>query len=446
MDRVGIETVTSDKQCTESKLLQLQTLVQSLETSNRGQAEKITRLTMTLHSEEDNQKALEKQILGLRQELAEANKETRAAREALRALDAQRDELQNALDEEVISNQESEKMIAAGQKATQQLRALVFQKEENLQEGVKDITTLKSQISAMESHMTALKQENAAMKRDRMAQRAEVSAAAEDLMLMTRENQALTSELASNGHEMERSQNRLSELSHANSMLEQAKRALEIERADLLESYRAVLRSKGKLEADLSAMGDVKERVGMDIQAIHSTNAELKGQLNALLDAEAKWASDRVSLGRQVEALNGQLISNQRHLDSVEADNRRVLQDAHGLRQTNLMLNERIQMIIKRATAAGDANKLLSSRLTSVERERDAMRALVNSERQRATELEHLTQAARLQTAMRDKQISRIHQKDILPRGDTESIPATESKEETPDSEADSSLEEQLGI
>jgi len=104
-------------------------------------------------------------------------------------------------------------------------------------------------------------------------------------------------------------------------------------------------------------------------------------------------------LGRQVETLNDQLVQGQRRIDAVEADNRRLMQDSHQLRQTNLMLNERVQMIIKRASSATDANRLLSQRLAGIERERDAMRSIVNSERQRVTELEQLTEAARTQTA-----------------------------------------------
>jgi hypothetical protein len=42
-----------------------------------------------------------------------------------------------------------------------------------------------------------------------------------------------------------------------------------------------------------------------------------------------------------------------------------MIQEMHGMKQTNNMLNERIQLVIKRAADAGDANKVLSSRLLS---------------------------------------------------------------------------------
>jgi hypothetical protein len=72
------------------------------------------------------------------------------------------------------------------------------------------------------------------------------------------------------------------------------------------------------------------------------------------------------------------------------------------------MLNERVQMVMKRATAAADANKVLSSRLASVERERDANRALVSTERQRAEEMISVAEVARAQVASREVQLQRF--------------------------------------
>ena len=72
------------------------------------------------------------------------------------------------------------------------------------------------------------------------------------------------------------------------------------------------------------------------------------------------------------------------------------------------MLNERVQMVMKRASAAADANKVLSSRLASVERERDTSRALISTERQRAEEMSSVVEIARAQVASREVQLQRL--------------------------------------
>lgn len=83
------------------------------------------------------------------------------------------------------------------------------------------------------------------------------------------------------------------------------------------------------------------------------------------------------------------------------------MQDTQGLRQTNAMLNERISLIISRATAATDANKALQTRLTAVERERDAVRSLMGIERQRAAEMGQVAEAARSQAVAKEIQLQR---------------------------------------
>ena len=76
----------------------------------------------------------------------------------------------------------------------------------------------------------------------------------------------------------------------------------------------------------------------------------------------------------------------------------------------NAMLNERVQMVMKRAAGAADANKVLSSRLAAVERERDASRAMISTERQRAEDMVSVAEVARSQVAAREAQMQRyIH-------------------------------------
>ena len=189
--------------------------------------------------------------------------------------------------------------------------------------------------------------------------------------------------------------------------LEQARRAVEIERADLLDSYRAVLNEKRRLENDLNALGAVKQRTGINVQQLHSQVAELKGVVSSHSEAEQRFAMERAALTKQIETLNEEIVRSQRRLEAVEADNRRMMQDSHSIRMSNAMLNERVQMVMKRASAAADANKVLSSRLAAVERERDASRALISTERQRAEDMVSVAEVARAQVAAREVQLQR---------------------------------------
>ena len=94
------------------------------------------------------------------------------------------------------------------------------------------------------------------------------------------------------------------------------------------------------------------------------------------------------------------------------------------------MLDERIQVVMKRASAAADANKILSAQLHSVQVERDAMRALVGVERNRANDQTAVAAAARASAAS------------------AQSSPAVKVVKGVPSSmkKSETSMEESLGI
>ena len=62
------------------------------------------------------------------------------------------------------------------------------------------------------------------------------------------------------------------------------------------------------------------------MQQLHSQVSELKGVVNSHSEAEARFAMERSALTKQVETLNDEIVRLQRRLESVEADNRRMMQ------------------------------------------------------------------------------------------------------------------------
>jgi hypothetical protein len=83
------------------------------------------------------------------------------------------------------------------------------------------------------------------------------------------------------------------------------------------------------------------------------------------------------------------------------------LQENYTLNEANKMLHERVTMLLKRATAASDSSKVLSTRLAAVERERDAMRAVAGLERQKASDLTSVVELSRAQAATANAQLNR---------------------------------------
>jgi chromosome segregation ATPase len=151
---------------------------------------------------------------------------------------------------------------------------------------------------------SSMKQESSFLKQSVGQKSVELSSAVEDLLLMTRENQALTSELAHLSHEKEQSRAKIGELMQTLSSQQQLKVALEVEREDLLDTYRKVVQEKRRLDADMKKMGVAIQEGMLREKRMDDDLAVLKGQVDAYRTAERRWLGDRAGLSAQIEALN----------------------------------------------------------------------------------------------------------------------------------------------
>eukprot|EP01033_Poteriospumella_lacustris_P009398 gene9398-6729_t len=189
---------------------------------------------------------------------------------------------------------------------------------------------------------------------------------------------------------------------------ESARHALDIEKTDLLDNFRAVVKDKRRLEEDLKILSARQSEEVSVVQQLRQERDELVSQIHVFHALEDRWTQERQAQVQQLDVINEKLVQYQRRVDSLEGDNRRLMQEQHGWQQNNALLNERNAVIMKRASAANEANKVLTSRLSTVEKERDALRALIEVERQRALDMTKVAEAARIEAATKDIQLQRL--------------------------------------
>jgi len=115
-----------------------------------------------------------------------------------------------------------------------------------------ELTSAQRHAQGADARLNAAQLEIQELKRRFSQKSAEVGGAAEDMMLMTRENQALHSELVEMSAERDRLQQRLQQVLHVSAEREHARRCVETERTELVNTYRVVLQEKRKLEEDLT--------------------------------------------------------------------------------------------------------------------------------------------------------------------------------------------------
>eukprot|EP01035_Chromulina_nebulosa_P019558 gene19558-25458_t len=138
--------------------------------------------------------------------------------------------------------------------------------------------------------------------------------------------------------------------------------------------------------------------------------SQYKYNQNFSIENEQKLQADRLALTKQIDLLTEELAKRSRTIEAIEADNRRFLNDTHSLRQTNVMLNDRQQHLLNRVNELIDSSKVLSTRVTSLERERDALSKLLTTERQRSADMTKLVESVRAQMAkMRFESITQVN-------------------------------------
>lgn len=399
--------LSGDSEQWRDKCTELKELLRNMESQSKLQSHKMSKLILEKDDEIDKSKKLSIDNDLLKTRVRDLEKSLNSSHETLGVLDEDRDKLQGQLDEtvEVLAAKSKEKAQMEVQLV--QVRQIVDKLEAKITFLNNDSVSKQRQVGVLESRLSSLHDENQEIHRNHSMKVNELRNASNDLTLMTRENQALTSELASLAQERDSLHHKITEFVAIIGNIENEKRSLELERSDLIETYRNNLQEKKKIESDLMKVSEMKLKAGHSIQSFHSQIAEMKGVITAKENNEAVLMSEKISLRSQLQKLNDELVKKQREIETFESENKRLIQDSYGLRQANSMLNERLQFLMKRIESLTDSNKVISNKNTILETERESYARQLIMEKQKSTEMGQVIQVVRSQMADKDIQLQR---------------------------------------
>lgn len=384
------------REAAEGKVRDLQVLHQTMDANAKLSQQKQSTLTNSLENKETMKERLEAELQQTQEELRLALSREKACQESFQELLQERDTVVDTLNQHYEAHHLVVKQSRGLEDQNLQMKQLLERQEKKLRVMESDYLTLQRQHTALQDNYSHNKEEYGSLKRRLQQQNGDLAGAASDLMLMTQENQAYTSQLSTLAHEKEVLLQKITELTNVQHTMQQNYRALELERDDLVQSYRLVLQEKKKLEHDCHVLGVARQESGVQLNELYGQVAELKGQVSAQYSQENKLNVEKSSLGKHVEGLNENIAKYQRKTEALEADNRRLMQDNYNIKQSNIMLNERIQLLVKRSTSAVDNNRLLAHKLTAMESERDALRLLMSAEKQKMVDAETLLHLSRV--------------------------------------------------
>lgn len=150
-----------------------------------------------------------------------------------------------------------------------------------------------------------------------------------------------------------------------------------------------------------------KQEEYLSLQTLQQQILDLQQALEMAKQLEEKTLAERSSLLHQLELFTDQIQQLQKKTEALDAENRRLLQEIYSGKQSNAMLNERLAILLKRATAATDSNKVLTSRLGSLERERDTLRGLLDLERHKVQEVMKVAEATKMEAVQKEMELKR---------------------------------------
>ena len=251
-DKADLQRAIGERQEALDRGEELKVLVSTLEASVRANAQKQHRLVAEVERGGEEQQHWEAEKGRLLAAMDEKDRRVRDQQESLKKIDYERDLLQeqvDALEEEVARFHTVHK---DHEHRYTNLHTVLEQTERKVQTLSVELTSAQRHAQGADARLNAAQLEIQELKRRFSQKSAEVGGAAEDMMLMTRENQALTSELVEMSAERDRLQQRLQQVLHVSAEREHARRCVETERTELVNTYRVVLQEKRKLEEDLT--------------------------------------------------------------------------------------------------------------------------------------------------------------------------------------------------
>ena len=250
------------------KCRMLKGLVGQLERTRDGLLQKLESKGGEVRSGEDRLEREGGRIKLLSANCQKLETEKEALRKNLEDLDASNDALESRLDEIVDKlNQAktaalvSDRRAASAEEAARDIR-------ERAEGAVRQLAAREGEIVEMGEAVARLQGDQEEYRRVLAARERELERSAMDLASMTREAQGVSVEAGRLGGELAEARGRLDDLMGKYAKAEHKLRGVELEKADIIKSYRAVVDEKGTLEGGVEELGNERMHLGAEINRL----------------------------------------------------------------------------------------------------------------------------------------------------------------------------------
>lgn len=310
----------------EHTLQQLQDLVTSLQQTGTLHVNQLKLNEKSLFHLQSTLQAKADEIAALKAAVEEEQQTTQRYKQQVVDLDSKLDELHDALQLAEEKGHQYEAQLAQQATALTTSQGVVASYTRKVEKYKTELSAKLSAIALLDNKCLQLEEANRNMKHDLQRKAVNLTSNNEDLSLMTAENQKLTNELMIVSGELSRAKTVNQQQMAALQQLQEEQHILQIDHRSLTAHYQALSKDYKQLEEDVKLMVNQHAESASMTASLQKQLEVCKEQLAAQAAAMQGVGADRSATQGQLLHMNEVAVNLQRKLESVEADNRRLIQ------------------------------------------------------------------------------------------------------------------------
>jgi len=312
---------------------QLKSLVENLDATNNELVTHVQNTNKGKKAEEGERLTLAQEIQVLKSEIANKNNELEAARVNIQQLDATMDKLQEELDNKTEDYEKVKMEAIKLSKELEQFQGRVGEhalKEDTFNKRVmereEEIRVLRAKLAEVSKELEDTKE----MLYYKTKQAEEYN---NDLQVITKENQYVNAELTRASQAQGNLKQVTEELQIREREANQALRAAELEREDIIRSYKMVCEANERQKTDLNALANENKELHARLQEMDQELCGMDLQLQTMAQNEQKYIAEIQMQERQIGQMAQELENAQIVVNEAENTKRMILSEAENHKQ-----------------------------------------------------------------------------------------------------------------
>jgi chromosome segregation ATPase len=312
---------------------QLKSLVENLDATNNELVMQVQNTSKGKKAEEGERLTLVKEIQMLKSEIANKNNELATARTNIQQLDATMDKLQEELDNKTEDYEKVKMEAIKLSKDLEQYQGKVGQhalKEDTFNKRVmereEEIRILRAKLAEVTKELEDTKE----MLYYKTKQAEEYN---NDLQVITKENQYVNAELTRASQAQVNLKQVTEELQIREREASQALRAAELEREDIIRSYKMVCETNERQKIDIDGLANENKELHARLQEMNQDLCGMDLQLQTMAQNEQKYIAEIQMQERQIGQMAQELENAQIVVNEAENTKRMIMSEAENHKQ-----------------------------------------------------------------------------------------------------------------